>query len=87
MPTKGSIPKRRMVPLMRISFVLALLVAVVVVLPATTAALPYMMLTTTRPKCVGVIAAQGQTITIGYDMPGKFSHFCDMVLEKKLCLG
>ena len=68
---KDSIPKQRMVPLLGISAALALLVAVL--LPMTTKALPYMMLTTTRPKCVGVIAAQGQTITIGYDMPGKFS--------------
>ena len=62
----ASMPKRRMVPMLVVS---AVLLSTVVV-PA--AGLPYMLLTTTRPKCVGIIAAQGQTITIGYDMPGEF---------------
>ncbi len=33
--------------------------------------MPYFILTSTRSKCVSVIAPQGQTITISYHAPGK----------------
>jgi hypothetical protein len=35
-------------------------------------ALPYMILTSTRSKCMSVIAPQGQTITIDYTTPGTY---------------
>jgi hypothetical protein len=38
-------------------------------------AVPYMILTSTRSKCLSVIAPQGQTITIEYDAPGKQHDF------------
>jgi hypothetical protein len=30
-----------------------------------------MLLSNTRPKCVSVVASQGQTLTIHYDVPGE----------------
>jgi hypothetical protein len=37
--------------------------------------LPYMILTSTRSKCMSVIAPQGQTITIEYDAPGEYLQY------------
>jgi hypothetical protein len=34
---------------------------------------PYMILTSTRSKCLSVLAPQGQTITIQYDAPGEYT--------------
>jgi hypothetical protein len=36
-------------------------------------AVPYMILTSTRSKCLSVIAPQSQTITIDYDAPGSYA--------------
>jgi hypothetical protein len=38
---------------------------------ASVQSLPYMILTSTRSKCLSVIAPQGQTITIAYHVPGE----------------
>lgn len=34
--------------------------------------LPYFLLTNPRPKCIGIIASQGQTLTIQYMIPGTY---------------
>jgi hypothetical protein len=52
-------------------FLVILQGVVVVSLLNFVGAVPYMLLTSTRSKCVSVIAPQSQTITIDYHAPGK----------------
>lgn len=38
----------------------------------TVQGLPYWILTSTRSKCMSVVAPKGQTITVKYDAPGEY---------------
>ena len=62
---------------MRFSFrrELSLMLSILAMVASVAIGVPHFFLTTTRPKCVSVVASEMQTLTIQYNMLGMYVMF------------